>query len=136
MDSVITFAESETTWNVLCTDASGYASIALARAAGKKLWPVEALDPGTFAAHVVFACQTSADTATAGSGFFFAINRQDTGFASLASDAARDAVAFPVFTGQTWTYPGVSQISSVPVNEVWVRKTQSSDLLVVMAITG
>src|SRR5712691_4223403 len=108
MDSIITFEENESSWNVLCTDASGYASIALAHAAGKTIWPSGAFDPGVYAAHLILVCQDSTDSAKAGSGFYFAVNKQDAGFADLANDEARDDVATPVLTAQTWSYPGVN----------------------------
>lgn len=136
MDSAITFSENETTWNVLCTDMSGYASIALAQAAGKTIWPSGAFSPGVYASHLILAVQTSADTATAGAGAFFAVNREDAGFADLATDADRDAVATPIFSGQTFSYPGVSLTDTIPISSVWCRKTAGTNLFSATAITG
>ena len=116
---VTNFTEAETTWNVLASDGSGYATIAALVAASKTLFPD--LPAGMTARDFVVRTRNGV---TDGSPFLFVTNRYDVGFGNLADDTARDAVA--IFTsggGQQFTEPG-------PIRTVWVRKTVAGDTAV------
>ena len=135
MDSGITFETNSTAWAFLATDGTGYASLALLQAAGKVAWPSGAFDQGIDCLHLIMANCATGNAAAVGSGFYFAINRGPE-FAALANDEARDDVAFPVFSGQTFTYPGVNRVDSLIVSCVAVRKTVGTDELSLLAVTG
>jgi len=103
---------SSTTWNVVATDGTLYASIAALRTAGKSPWPN--LDPGGFLQFLSYRSTTSTGIADGGP-FGVAINQ-----AAAPTDTTGSRLVSG--SGQTINDPG-------PVYCIWIRKTTATDIV-------
>ena len=113
-------AVSATTWAVIATDGTAHATLAAMATAGKKPWPGVELGNMT---GVILTLRSEA-AGVDGGAFYYAVNRDDASFGSLANDGLRDNEAALVSgSGQTRDIEG-------PIRNIWRRKLTAGDELI------
>lgn len=113
---------ADTAFHILATDGSGYASLAALKAAGKIPFPN--LEPGQPVGRLLVRSIATGGTA-AGSPFYFQLNPQGT----TINPTPPVQGSSPLVDGSGQTLSGGYGF----VNQVWIAKTVSSDLVEVRA---
>ncbi len=120
MENVIEITTGGTGWKIIATDATSYDTLALLLAAGKVAWP--ALDPGEKLQHLVLVARATG-AVTLGSGFYFRTN--------LATAPTYGAL---VLAGVTYSYPGMTPVERIIVDNLWIKQSAASDIINITGI--